>query len=444
MEEVRPSFWRLPFLRPRTAANPAPSVFAKPDLPCRHEELTPPDSIAPATPALPEFMEKILAQAEPDYQDALRILLLQMMDLHKLYVEDPGNYLALQFSAVAAVRKFPGMEAEGMAEKMIYALEQSVRGNLVQSGNNSEMAKWFHTLVNSEELAPKKVMFAAGSTLIRQGERGTRAYLIHSGSVRVRTTDADGRARERAVLKAVALVGEFRLLYNTPASASVVALDEVEAFAIDQEDFRQVLQKNTGLRYWIIQEANQRLQPLLEERLGKARVACLFSAAEAGAPLAPFKDELLASLFIMLNALDEAQPQISVAALANVINLYSKLVNSTHRTQVHTFQAGLPELLRMEAQSLDLLCIFDSAEARLQAATAFRIQEVLRFKGACCLFGNNADQALQILRQTGLTHFDLGRDLHAFVKTNHAVASARAGSQNGHTDLTPRTARNDA
>lgn len=422
---LRVPFWRRSFLHVRAAEGPACASRSVTQPASVTDRELPPEPHPQGTTALPAVLEQLLRHAEPDYQDALRLLLWQMMDLHKLYLEDPGNYLALQHSAVAAVRRFPGMEAEGLAERMIYALEQSVRGNLVDSEVNSEMAKWFCTMVNGRELPHERVVFPAGSTLIRQGERGTQAYLIHAGRARVLTSDAEGRWRERAVLKPVALVGEFRLLYDTPASASVVAVDDVVAFEVDRPEIRQVLQSNTGLRYWIIQEANHRLRPLVEERLGKATLDAWLAGMESHEALAQFKDELLASLFMLLHARDQTQPRAGAAALANVANIYCKIVNSTLVPKVYTLGAGLPELARLEDQSLDLLCLIEAGLEGLSPSTAARIQEVLRFKGACCLLGAAEALAPALRRHTRLTHFALGHGLHVFVKTAPAARPLR-------------------
>jgi hypothetical protein len=105
-----------------------------------------------------------------------------------------------------------------------------------------------------------------------------------------------------------------------------------------------------------------------------------------------------------------------------VYNLYSKIVNSNCSTRLYTFQPGLPELDIMEAQTLDIMGIFDGAGTDLEAAAAQKIRDVLRFKGACYLLGDAGNHALKVMQQTGLTHFDLGMNLHAFVKATPSVA----------------------
>jgi hypothetical protein len=69
--------------------------------------------------------------------------------------------------------------------------------------------------------------FAAGETIMREGEPGDRFVVIASGEIEV---TAEGRAIQR--LGRGAGLGEISLLRRSPRTASVTALTPVEAFAI--------------------------------------------------------------------------------------------------------------------------------------------------------------------------------------------------------------------
>jgi hypothetical protein len=69
--------------------------------------------------------------------------------------------------------------------------------------------------------------FAAGDTIMREGEQGDRFVVIESGDVEV---SVDGRAVQRAGRGAG--LGEIALLRRSPRSATVTALTAVTAFAI--------------------------------------------------------------------------------------------------------------------------------------------------------------------------------------------------------------------
>lgn len=78
--------------------------------------------------------------------------------------------------------------------------------------------------------------FSAGEFIIRQGNKGTAAFLILSGEARLSTTDAGplGSAGEGAFLGEVAMIGE------RPYSVTATAVDTVATARIDRELFMRV------------------------------------------------------------------------------------------------------------------------------------------------------------------------------------------------------------
>jgi MFS family permease len=88
--------------------------------------------------------------------------------------------------------------------------------------------------VGLERLASKlePLDFAAGATLLREGDAGDRAYLIDQGTVIVRTGE-----RELARLGPGDLVGEIALLRSVPRTATVVAATPLHVLALDRSEF---------------------------------------------------------------------------------------------------------------------------------------------------------------------------------------------------------------
>ena len=82
----------------------------------------------------------------------------------------------------------------------------------------------------SDQLVP--VTFQAGEELIREGEPGDRYYLLEGG--RVIVSQGGQPMREQGPGESV---GEIALLYDVPRTASVRALEPVEALTLSRDDF---------------------------------------------------------------------------------------------------------------------------------------------------------------------------------------------------------------
>src|SRR5436190_7286557 len=84
--------------------------------------------------------------------------------------------------------------------------------------------------------------FAAGSELIHQGEVGDALYVILVGRVQVeRDHPALLAPLVLAELGPGDMVGEMGVLDRAPRSATVVALDDIEALEIDRETLARTL-----------------------------------------------------------------------------------------------------------------------------------------------------------------------------------------------------------
>jgi hypothetical protein len=85
-----------------------------------------------------------------------------------------------------------------------------------------------------ERLAAQLTPFSAaiGETIIREGDRGDRFYLIAAGQV-----DVSAESRHVATLGSNDHVGEIALLRDVPRTATVVAKKPVELFTLTLEHF---------------------------------------------------------------------------------------------------------------------------------------------------------------------------------------------------------------
>ncbi|HEV2763527.1 MAG TPA: peptidase domain-containing ABC transporter [Pyrinomonadaceae bacterium] len=81
--------------------------------------------------------------------------------------------------------------------------------------------------------------YAAGETIIREGDPGGAFYVLRAGSARVVKESAGGKVL--AHLKAGDAFGELALLTGQPRAASVVAREPSSVFRLDRESFERVL-----------------------------------------------------------------------------------------------------------------------------------------------------------------------------------------------------------
>ncbi len=98
----------------------------------------------------------------------------------------------------------------------------------------------------------ERVRFKAGETLIRRGTPGTALFIITRGKVKVATRDAQDKELILVELESGAYVGEMSLIDAALTSADVVAVEEVGAFRLSQEHFRELLLTNEriALRFY--------------------------------------------------------------------------------------------------------------------------------------------------------------------------------------------------
>lgn len=124
--------------------------------------------------------------------------------------------------------------------------------------------EWFDE-VPDEMLAvlAKKVhkrTLGANETMFNKGEEGDSLFIIHSGWVKVVTTDAQGG---EVVLNQVGdgeIIGEMALLDNEPRSAGVVTLKETTVLELKRKDFMDILVTQPDMAMDVIRNFSARLR----------------------------------------------------------------------------------------------------------------------------------------------------------------------------------------
>ena len=88
--------------------------------------------------------------------------------------------------------------------------------------------------------------FSAGAVMMREGEPGDCAYLIESGRCEV-SREVDGDRQVIRTLGPGDVVGETAIVIDRPRSATVTALDDVNALVVTQESLERELDRNDWL-----------------------------------------------------------------------------------------------------------------------------------------------------------------------------------------------------
>ncbi len=105
-------------------------------------------------------------------------------------------------------------------------------------------------LVNRMEL----LSYEAGDTIVREGEPGTRLFVISEGEVSVET-----RSVELTRLGPSAFFGEISMVTDLPRSATIRAIGHVEVLAIDREVIRAAASERPDLVTVLLKFVRERL-----------------------------------------------------------------------------------------------------------------------------------------------------------------------------------------
>jgi small-conductance mechanosensitive channel/CRP-like cAMP-binding protein len=109
--------------------------------------------------------------------------------------------------------------------------------------------------------------FAAGETIVREGDRGSSMFIVEAGRLGVSVHGKVGQSQRLAVLEPGAAFGEISLLTGDPRSATVRALTEATLLEIDKSTLSPILRENPsicGMLELTMQERRKRAADALE------------------------------------------------------------------------------------------------------------------------------------------------------------------------------------
>lgn len=97
--------------------------------------------------------------------------------------------------------------------------------------------------------------FPSGASLVREGEPGDSFLIIRSGSA---TVEQGGRTLRE--LGAGDFLGEIALIDGGPRTASVTAVEPVDALVIDRPGFSRLMNEFPVIRFDLVNALTQRLR----------------------------------------------------------------------------------------------------------------------------------------------------------------------------------------
>jgi CRP/FNR family transcriptional regulator len=102
--------------------------------------------------------------------------------------------------------------------------------------------------------------FSAGEAVFREGDQSDTCYVVRTGHARAIRAHADGRTITLANFGAGDIFGELAMFDDERRSATVEALDDLEAIAILGGDMRRILRSHSDIALKLVISLGRRLR----------------------------------------------------------------------------------------------------------------------------------------------------------------------------------------
>ncbi len=106
----------------------------------------------------------------------------------------------------------------------------------------------------------KRRTFRAGEVIFHREDPGQVLYMIKEGKVKICIISPDGQEISLAVLGKGEYFGEFALLDGLPRSSDAVALEKVECYTLQRNDFQNAILKNPKIAILVLEALTKRLR----------------------------------------------------------------------------------------------------------------------------------------------------------------------------------------
>ncbi len=106
----------------------------------------------------------------------------------------------------------------------------------------------------------KRRTFRSGEVIFHREDPGQVLYMIKEGKVKICIISPDGQEISLAVLGKGEYFGEFALLDGLPRSSDAVALEKVECYTLQRNDFQNAILKNPKIAILVLEALTKRLR----------------------------------------------------------------------------------------------------------------------------------------------------------------------------------------
>lgn len=130
----------------------------------------------------------------------------------------------------------------------------------------------FYDLLEPDEAAALEAIgtlrrFRRGSVIYREADRSTWVTVLRGGRVKVSSDTASGTEVLLAVRGPGAILGELSAIDQEPLSATVTALEAVQALTVPLAAFERYLQQHGRVTYLLMRQLTRRLRDADRKRI---------------------------------------------------------------------------------------------------------------------------------------------------------------------------------
>lgn len=106
----------------------------------------------------------------------------------------------------------------------------------------------------------RKRVFRQGEVIFHRDDPGQVLYIVKEGKVKIALTSPDGQEVSLTVFGSGECFGELSILDGEPRSADAIALERVELYALQRQDFVNVVMNQPKIAVQVMKVISQRLR----------------------------------------------------------------------------------------------------------------------------------------------------------------------------------------